>query len=47
MGDILTEDFVSKYQEYYLCGSPAMVKEVREKLAIFGVEASRIRFEQF
>ena len=47
VGDILTEDFVSKYQEYYLCGSPAMVKEVREKLAIFGVEGSRIRFEQF
>lgn len=34
-------------REYYLCGSPAMVKEVRETLSKAGVESEKIKFEQF
>lgn len=32
--DWITEENISKYEEFYLCGSPAMVKSAREKLGI-------------
>lgn len=38
---------ISSYQEFYLCGSPAMVKSAREKLEALGVESERIFWEQF
>jgi NAD(P)H-flavin reductase len=47
VGDILTSDFISQYEEFYLCGSPEMVKGAREKLGELGVSPDRIRFEQF
>lgn len=30
--DFLTRENITSYEEFYLCGSPAMVKEAREKL---------------
>jgi len=33
--DFLTKENVAPYEEIYLCGSPAMVKETREKLSEF------------
>lgn len=35
--DWITPENVSKYQEFYICGSPAMVKSAREKLEALGV----------
>lgn len=35
------------YNEFYLCGSPVMVKSAREKLEALGVMWSQIFFEQY
>ena len=35
--DWITPENISKYQEFYICGSPAMVKSAREKLEALGV----------
>ena len=40
-------EIIGKYQEYYLCGSPAMVKSAREKLEAQGVKKEDIYFEQY
>lgn len=45
--DWITRENISEYDEYYICGSPAMVKNAREKLETLGVLASQIFFEQF
>lgn len=45
--DWITQKNISNYQEFYLCGSPAMVKSSREKLETLGVEKERIFWEQF
>lgn len=35
------------YNEFYLCGSPVMVKSAREKLETLGIEKDKIFWEQF
>ncbi len=45
--DWITPENISKYQEFYICGSPAMVKSAREKLEALGVVWDQIFFEQF
>lgn len=45
--DWITPDNIAKYQEFYLCGSPAMVKSAREKLEALGIGAERIFWEQY
>ena len=45
--DWITEESVKWYEEYYICGSPAMVKSAREKLEALGIEKSDILWEQF
>lgn len=45
--DFLTTENVSSYGEFYLCGSPAMVKDAREKLEAAGIEKEKVFFEQY
>ena len=45
--DWIIPENISNYQEFYICGSPAMVKSAREKLEALGVGNERIFFEQF
>lgn len=45
--DWITPERVSEYEEYYLCGSPAMVKSAREKLEALGIAKENIFWEQF
>lgn len=45
--DWITSENISRFQEFYLCGSPAMVKSAREKLEALGVEKGNIFFEQY
>lgn len=45
--DWLTPEHISEYSEFYICGSPEMVKSVREKLGDLGMEKDAILFEQF
>lgn len=45
--DSITPERVAEYEEYYLCGSPAMVKSAREKLEALGVAKEDIFWEQF
>jgi|GEM_PF-2690184 len=33
--------------EYYICGSPAMVTEVRSILSLYGVDDKKVFFEQY
>jgi ferredoxin-NADP reductase len=40
-------ELAGEYEEFYLCGSPAMVKDARAALEGNGVEKDRIRFEQY
>ncbi|MFZ4461084.1 MAG: ferredoxin--NADP reductase [Patescibacteria group bacterium] len=41
-----TEEVLT-FQEFYICGSPVMVKDVRAKLEALGIEKTAIKFEQF
>lgn len=43
----LTPENIANYEEFYICGSPAMVKEARTKLTELGVAKEKIFFEQF
>ncbi len=43
----LTAENVSNFEEFYICGSPEMVKDARAKLAELGVEKERIFWEQY
>jgi len=45
--DWITRENIWSYEEYYLCGSPAMVKSAREKLEALGVAKEDIFWEQF
>lgn len=45
--DFLTEETVAAYREFYLCGSPSMVKDARARLEVLGVPKSAIFFEQY
>ena len=45
--DWLTPERVAEYKEYYICGSPAMVKSAREKLEALGVTKDKIFWEQY
>jgi NAD(P)H-flavin reductase len=45
--DFLTKENIESYGEFYLCGSPAMVKEAREKLERVGIEKEKVFFEQY
>lgn len=45
--DFLTTENVNPYGEFYLCGSPAMVKDAREKLQTAGIEKEKVFFEQY
>ncbi len=45
--DFLTKENIESYGEFYLCGSPAMVKEAREKLENIGIEKEKVFFEQY
>lgn len=45
--DWITLESISLYNEFYLCGSPAMVKSAREKLEALGIEKEKIFWEQF
>jgi NAD(P)H-flavin reductase len=45
--DFITEENLAPYGEFYLCGSPVMVKDAREKLEANGIEKEKILFEQY
>ena len=45
--DWILEKNIRNYEEYYICGSPAMVKSAREKLESFGIKKEQIFWEQF
>jgi NAD(P)H-flavin reductase len=45
--DFLTKENVSPYGEFYLCGSPAMVKDARERLEASGGEKEKVFCEQY
>ena len=45
--DFLTPENISPYGEFYLCGSPAMVKDARGKLEDSGIVKEKIYFEQY
>ena len=45
--DWITAENIAEYGEFYLCGSPAMVRWAREKLEALGVETERVFWEQF
>jgi NAD(P)H-flavin reductase len=45
--DFITPETVAEHEEFYLCGSPAMVKDARLKLESLGVAKEKIFFEQY
>lgn len=45
--DWITRENMSGIEEFYLCGSPAMVKDARAKLEELGVSKECVKFEQF
>lgn len=45
--DWITPEHIESYEEFYICGSPAMVKSAREKLEALGVAKEDIFWEQF
>lgn len=45
--DFITKEQIAPYGEFYLCGSPAMVKDAREKLEQSGVPKETVFFEQY
>lgn len=45
--DFLKAENLAPYGEFYMCGSPAMVKEAREKLETAGIGKEKVFFEQF
>lgn len=45
--DWITGENIVNFDEFYLCGSPVMVKSAREKLEILWVKKEQIFFEQF
>ncbi len=45
--DWITAENIRPYGEFYLCGSPTMVKSAREKLEALGISKEALFFEQF
>jgi len=45
--DWITAEHIAEYEEFYICGSPAMVRDAREKLASLGVSGEQIFWEQY
>ncbi len=45
--DWITRENINAYEEFYLCGSPAMVKDARARLEQLGIEKENIYWEQF
>lgn len=45
--DFLTPETASKYREFYLCGSPSMVKDTRSRLEELGIPKTAVFFEQY
>ncbi len=45
--DWITNENIAPYQEFYICGSPAMVKNAREKLEKLGIKKDQIFWEQY
>jgi ferredoxin-NADP reductase len=45
--DFLTENTVKQYQEYYLCGAPAMIEWCQEKLKTLWVPEEQVFFEKY
>lgn len=45
--DFLISKNVAEYAEFYVCGSPTMVKDVRTKLAELGISKENVFFEQY
>jgi NAD(P)H-flavin reductase len=45
--DFLTPENIAAFEEFYLCGSPAMVKDARQKLEKLGISKERVFFEQY
>jgi ferredoxin-NADP reductase len=45
--DWISAENIIPYEEFYICGSPAMVKSAREKLDALGVVREDIFWEQF
>jgi ferredoxin-NADP reductase len=45
--DWITLENIQPYDEFYICGSPAMVKSAREKLEALSVPKESVFFEQF
>jgi NAD(P)H-flavin reductase len=45
--DWITPESIVPYSEFYICGSPAMVKGAREKLDTLGIAKEQIFWEQF
>jgi ferredoxin-NADP reductase len=45
--DWISPENIAPYEEFYVCGSPAMVKSAREKLDALGIAKENILWEQF
>lgn len=45
--DWITPENIITYEEFYICGSPVMVKSAREKLEALGIAKEDIFWEQF
>jgi ferredoxin-NADP reductase len=45
--DWITRENIAPYEEFYICGSPAMVKDARAKLEELSVPKEQIFWEQF
>jgi NAD(P)H-flavin reductase len=45
--DWISAESIIPYEEFYICGSPAMVKSAREKLDTLGIAKENILWEQF
>lgn len=45
--DWINQENITPYEEFYLCGSPTMVKDAREKLETLGVQKEQIFWEQY
>ena len=45
--DWIIEENIWAFQEFYICGSPAMVKSAREKLEALGIKKEAIFFEPY
>ncbi len=45
--DVLSKELMQKFQEYYICGAPAMVESCQTKLWELGGDNEKIYFEKY